>query len=385
MGEKEVKMATAVSGLDKLADNIAKLSQRGATGTLILSSETQYEGQLHLFYGRLLYAIGRSHRVRCWDRTLKQSCPNWKITLDSQPVEEPWEYQLLHIGVAREELSVSEAKAAIRNSAREVFFSLALSPNLTCRWDSREETSSAMTLTLPLSAVEVEQVIQEARELWQQWLTLGFGKISPNLAPTLKEDAAEYFPRLKQALTGEKTLWDLAVSLQQPIEGVARALVPFAKKGVVKFEHVPDLPMPFAQDSETDHSGPSQPLPQQIIACIDDSPTVGQFVEKVLTPFGYRVLKIQDPLRATNILAKHKPVLIFLDLVMPNADGYSLCTFLRQSPAFRETPIIILTSRNGLIDRTRAKLAKASDFLTKPPEPEKLLQMVEKHLKVCLF
>ena len=379
-------MATAVSGLDKLADNIAKLSQRRATGTLILSSEAQYEGQLHLFYGRLLYAIGRSHRVRCWDRTLKQSCPNWKVTLESEPEEEPWEYQLLHLGVAQEQLSVSEAKAAIRSSAREVFFSLALSPNLTCRWDSREETSSAMTLTLPLSAVEVEQVIQEARKLWQEWLTLGFSKISPNLAPTLKEDAAEYFPRLQQALTGEKTLWDLAVNLQQPIAGVARALLPFAKKGVVKFEHVPDLPTPFAQDSQTEDAVTQkiETLPQQIIACIDDSPTVGQFVEQVLTPFGYRVVKIQDPLRATTILAKHKPALIFLDLVMPNADGYSLCTFLRQSPAFRETPIIILTSRNSIIDRTRAKLAKASDFLTKPPEPEKLLQMVEKHLKVCL-
>ncbi|NER38920.1 MAG: response regulator [Oscillatoria sp. SIO1A7] len=378
-------MATAVSGLDKLADNIAKLSQRRATGTLILSSEAQYEGQLHLFYGRLLYAIGRSHRVRCWDRTLKQSCPNWKVTLDSEPEEEPWEYQLLHLGVARERLSVSEAKAAIRNSAREVFFSLALSPNLTCRWDCRAEASSTMTLTLPLSAVEVEQVIQEARELWQQWLTLGFGKISPNLAPTLKEDAAEYFPRLQQVLTGEKTLWDLAVSLQQPIEGVARALLPFAKKGVVKFEHIPDVPTPFALVSQTKADVIKiQPPPQQIIACIDDSPTVGQFVEQVLTPFGYRVLKIQDPLRATTLLAKHKPSLIFLDLVMPNADGYSLCTFLRQSPAFRETPIIILTSRNSIIDRTRAKLAKASDFLTKPPEPEKLLQMVEKHLKICL-
>ena len=124
---------------------------------------------------------------------------------------------------------------------------------------------------------------------------------------------------------------------------------------------------------------------QPLVACIDDSPTVGKFVEKVLSPFGYRVLKIQDPLRATTLLAKHKPALIFLDLVMPNADGYSLCTFLRQSPAFRDTPIIIFTSRNGIIDRTRAKLAKASDFLSKPPQPEKVLQMVEKHLKVCFL
>ena len=377
-----MKMATEVSSLDKLADNIAKLSQRRATGTLILSNEAQFQGELHFFYGRLLYAIGRSHRVRCWDRTLKQSCPNWQVSSQSQPEEEPWEYQFLHLGVVREQLSVSQAKGAIRSSAREVFFSLAFRSSLACRWHSRAETSPEITLSLPLSAVEVEQVIQEARELWQEWLSLGFGRISPHLAPILKDGAAQYFPRLNQVLGGEKTLWDLAVALQQPIEGVARALVPFVKKGVVKFEQVPDLPTPFALCATVPTI---QPIPQPIVACIDDSPTVGQFVEQILTPFGYRVLKIQDPLRATTLLAKHKPALIFLDLVMPNADGYSLCTFLRQSPAFKNTPIIILTSRNGLVDRTRAKLAKASDFLSKPPQPEKVLQMVEKHLKVCFL
>jgi chemotaxis family two-component system response regulator PixG len=79
-------------------------------------------------------------------------------------------------------------------------------------------------------------------------------------------------------------------------------------------------------------------------------------------------------------LAREKPDLIFLDVVMPQTNGYNLCTFLRQSELFRNTPIVILTSQDGLLDRTRAKLIGASDFLSKPPEPTKVLQIVQKYL-----
>ncbi len=77
---------------------------------------------------------------------------------------------------------------------------------------------------------------------------------------------------------------------------------------------------------------------------------------------------------------KHLPDLILLDLNMPNDNGYSVCKFLRESEAFSKTPIVILTSQDTAIDRTRAKLVGATDFIAKPPEPKKLLQMIELYL-----
>ena len=80
------------------------------------------------------------------------------------------------------------------------------------------------------------------------------------------------------------------------------------------------------------------------------------------------------------ILAKEKPHLILLDLVMPDTDGYNVCNFLRNRSTFRKTPIIMLTSWDNTINRVRAKLVGVSDFLAKPFEAEQLLQLIKKYL-----
>jgi len=92
------------------------------------------------------------------------------------------------------------------------------------------------------------------------------------------------------------------------------------------------------------------------------------------------VLSIPEPMRGFSQLIEHKPDLILLDLLLPNADGYSICKFLRETPVFKKTPIIILTAKNTSIDRTRAQLVGATGFLAKPPQAQELLDMVQKHL-----
>jgi two-component system, chemotaxis family, response regulator PixG len=119
-----------------------------------------------------------------------------------------------------------------------------------------------------------------------------------------------------------------------------------------------------------------------MIACIDDSPMIGEQIKEILQPFGYEVKVITNPLQGIATLLQDKPDLIFLDLVMPNTNGYELCTFLRKTSAFQNLPIVILTGHDGVIDRMRAKMAGASDFMSKPPDAMKVLQMVEKHLGI---
>jgi chemotaxis family two-component system response regulator PixG len=80
-------------------------------------------------------------------------------------------------------------------------------------------------------------------------------------------------------------------------------------------------------------------------------------------------------------LLEKKPDLIFLDLVMPNTNGYELCSFLRKTSQFQDVPIVILTGHDGVVDRVRAKLAGSTDFISKPPEEEKVLQILQKYLK----
>jgi chemotaxis family two-component system response regulator PixG len=106
-----------------------------------------------------------------------------------------------------------------------------------------------------------------------------------------------------------------------------------------------------------------------------------QTLKKILEGAGYQILAINEPMRGVAKLNENQPDVIILDLVMPNASGYSVCKFLRQTSVFEKTPIIVLTSRDTLIDRNRAKLVGASDFLGKPPDPEKTIAIVEKYLE----
>ncbi|NJR66627.1 MAG: response regulator, partial [Leptolyngbyaceae cyanobacterium CRU_2_3] len=120
---------------------------------------------------------------------------------------------------------------------------------------------------------------------------------------------------------------------------------------------------------------------QPLIACIDDSPVLIYTLRKTLVSAGYRVMSILEPMRGFSQLIENKPDLILLDLLLPNADGYSVCKFLRDTPVFKETPIIILTAKNSLVDRVRAQAVGATEFLNKPPKSEELLQVVQKYLQ----
>ncbi|MGK7900476.1 MAG: response regulator [Hormoscilla sp.] len=367
----------------QLVAELDSLNQQRATGDLVISNSA-LSAKLHLVGGRLLYATGGSHRVRRWERASKQHAPNW-IDKESelQQFIEPWECQLLSEGIAMKQLNFTQAKKIIRAVALEVFFGLAGKSDLSYNWEPGQITSQGLSLGLALSYQEVEQVLEAAARLQQQWVAAGLGKLSPTVAPSLKQQVSpEAFSGMAKYLKGELTLWDIAMTLRKPIIVVTQALRPLAQKGLLQLQGIPDLPVPVqVQPVETPSPAVTEPsVPQPLIACIDDNQVVLETMKKILMPAGYRMLEITDPMRGMAQLAEEKPDLIFLDLVMPNSSGYNVCNFLRNTPVFEKTPIIILTSRDNPIDRTRAQLVGASDFLAKPPEPEKTLQLVTKYL-----
>ena len=115
----------------------------------------------------------------------------------------------------------------------------------------------------------------------------------------------------------------------------------------------------------------------KLIVCIDDSKTVQKQVKMTLQAAGYQVLGILDPTVALKDLSQHQPSVIFMDINMPNINGYDLCALLRKSQKFKDIPIVMLTGRDGMIDRVRAKIAGANDYLTKPCDPNKLITMAK--------
>lgn len=117
-----------------------------------------------------------------------------------------------------------------------------------------------------------------------------------------------------------------------------------------------------------------------LIAYIDDSQSDTQKMSYVLSQAGYEFISVQEPIAALPMLLEHKPSLIFLDLVMPIANGYEICTQIRRVSLLKNTPVIILTSNDGIVDRVRARMAGSSGFLAKPITSEKVLKILKKYL-----
>jgi two-component system, chemotaxis family, response regulator PixG len=116
------------------------------------------------------------------------------------------------------------------------------------------------------------------------------------------------------------------------------------------------------------------------IACVDDSPTVLTEIGRFLKDSNLKFFAINDSLKAPMQILKLKPDLILLDVNMPKVDGYKLCSLLRNNPALKSVPIVMVTGNTGIIDRAKAKIAGSTDYLTKPFTQEGLLKMVFRHL-----
>ncbi len=109
---------------------------------------------------------------------------------------------------------------------------------------------------------------------------------------------------------------------------------------------------------------------------IDDSNTTRKSAELLLASAGYRLLLAEDGFAALAQINDHAPDVIFCDVLMPRLDGYQTCTLIKKNPLFAATPVIMLSSKDGLFDRARGRLAGSDEYLTKPFTRETLLQAV---------
>jgi len=116
------------------------------------------------------------------------------------------------------------------------------------------------------------------------------------------------------------------------------------------------------------------------IMVIDDSSTIRRSAEIFLTQAGYRVVVAEDGFAALAKINDHHPALVFCDILMPRLDGYQTCALIKKSARFNATPVLMLSSKDGLFDRARGTLAGSSAYLTKPFTKDSLLAAVREHV-----
>jgi len=126
--------------------------------------------------------------------------------------------------------------------------------------------------------------------------------------------------------------------------------------------------------SDLDPSG-SPAAPTRVLV-IDDSNTIRRSAEIFLKQGGYEVLLAEDGFDALSKINDHDPQIIFCDILMPRLDGYQTCAIIKRNPRFAQTPVIMLSSKDGLFDKARGRMVGSQDYLTKPFTKDQLLQAV---------
>jgi twitching motility two-component system response regulator PilG len=116
------------------------------------------------------------------------------------------------------------------------------------------------------------------------------------------------------------------------------------------------------------------------ILVVDDSKTIRRTAETLLTKEGCQVFTAIDGFDALSKIADHQPDLIFVDIMMPRLDGYETCSLIKHNKVFKDTPVIMLSSKDGLFDRARGRIVGSEQYLTKPFTKDELLGAISNQI-----
>ncbi|MDZ7952398.1 response regulator [Nostoc sp. DedQUE09] len=363
-------------------------------------TQLQYNGKLNIksskgsqwtFYyrlGRIVWATGGTHPFRRWRRHIAQNCPQIdvdKLQFRGQDLSiDYWDYKLIEVFYKKQKIQREQIQSIAENTIAELLFDLALQGNFASLSCNRTQE---VILETPMSFTSAEMSVKHMQDSWKIWSETGLANFSPDLAPILRRPeqleqmvSPSVYKNFVNLINGKFTLRDLAMKMKQSVLPLTRSLLPYILKGIIELVEVPDLPLGITEVNNNSTTTQAKKRIAPLVACVDDSPQVCKMVEHIVTSNGFRFVKIQDAVQALPTLIQDKPDLIFLDLIMPVASGYEICTQLRRISTFSNTPIIILTGSDGLLDRVRAKVVGSTDFLTKPVVADKVMSIIRKYL-----
>jgi len=355
--------------------SILKLIEFGqCTGELLIQSygEKSRAKSWFVFFlnGNIIYATStETNRLKEYLRGIDLDRALERVNLanfSSNMVEYGQIWALLEANL----LTPSQAIKIVHNMVFEVITDLIGLYEGNFAFDSAIALSPQLvSIKFDLIAADIIKQTQRWKSLYKVIQSLDQCPIILNLAANLESfpDRSAH-PHLHQWINGKTSIRQLArYTNQTPLE-IATIIFNEVEQGRMAIAPV--------------NVRTNQPLPLgKRITCIDDSITICRAVEYILHSNGYQVTSVSNPVRALSLVFQLKPDLILCDITMPELDGYELCAMFRKSVAFSQIPIIMLTGKDGFIDRIKARMVGATEYLTKPFKEKELLTVVEKHLR----
>lgn len=116
------------------------------------------------------------------------------------------------------------------------------------------------------------------------------------------------------------------------------------------------------------------------VMVVDDSKTIRKTADTLLKKAGCQVITAEDGFDALSKIVDHKPDIIFVDIMMPRLDGYQACALIKNNKDFKNTPVVMLSSKDGLFDKAKGRIVGSDQYLTKPFSKEELLGAIREHV-----
>jgi len=402
-----IEKSTGLSFKD-LIIHLKYIKSQSFSGNLIVKVEPNLIWTFSFRLGRLGWVDGGVEPIGCWQRNLslaKLDLPPEKLAEINNPHKTSLDSQILAELLVAELIDRSKCADLVAGMTIEslfdvIQFSQHSGNRLSYQFTQTGSGNSQLNLVLPL--LEIEPILTKSIQTWQEWSNVGLAAYAPSLFAIVSK-SLEFSQLLNNsdlhhtvlAIDGNRSLRSLAVNNRQSVLNFTSTILPLLRSGFISLSLQPksrvskpnnpeisnQLSDQFNESIKNSSSlDNSSAEPAPLIACIDDSILIYQSLERILTEHGYRSYGVQDPLRIMPSLIRNKPDFIFLDLLMPITNGYEVCEQIRKTPSLKHIPVIILTGKDGLIDRMRSKMIGATGFLGKPVESESVLKMIDKHL-----
>lgn len=357
------------------------------SGSLHFEVKPGHSYDLIFRLGRIVWASGGKHRFRRWYRLVGEHCPaiaRKVLKLQALQPSYIWEYQVLIRLLAQKRIERSQAAAVIEANIVEVLVDILRHFNNVEH--PRQLTGSGFIIEQPIIIPSVSELLSQAKQQLDAWAKAQLRSCSPDAAPLLRDNdalaakvSAKTYRVLVHLLKGQASLRELTRILPQNLVQLSQMLSVYEQQGILSFVSIPDFPAPWPQKVQRQPANTAvEKLP--LICCVDDNPLVGRNIGQIVQRQGYRYMYVQDSVKALQEIIEQKPALVFVDLVMPVISGYELCSQVRRIAQFKETPLIIVTGNDGVVDRVRSKIVGSTEFITKPVDEGKVVSTLQHYV-----
>lgn len=331
-------------------------------------NDQSVQWQIYLGKGKVNFAssmVGKTERLAY---LLSQYLPKHNLYIP-QEIKSDYEYICHHW--QNGELDLHQTRKILAHISQEALLLCLALPRAALKFEKD------IGLNPLLLSLNLQSLVLPIKNQIRYWVNLRSEISSPFVRPIIEENYKIYhqmkmyskhkkqLEQLEDCFKEHCSFYEIGTQTNKKTLDLAMLLQPIIIAGGIKV-------LPYQQLEKQEHP---------LIACIDDSQAIQRIVKMTLKAGGFDVINITEPAKAISTFVRQKPDLILMDINMPEIDGYKLAYMLRQSALLKDIPIMMLTGRDGVLDRVKAKMVGAVGYVCKPFNPQELIQLVHDNLE----